>query len=267
MEPIAPQDRFVTTANGRVFTRRWPAPSTGAGAAPPIVLFHDSIGSIDLWRDFPDHLARATGREVIGYDRLGFGRSDPLHERLAPLAFVADEPQTNFRAVHDGLGLDGYVAVGHSVGGAMALECATVYRDCQALVSIATQTCPEDRTLEGIAQAREDFRVPAQFARIARYHGDKTDWVLSQWIDNWLDPAFLAWNLDATLPKVTCPVLAIHGDRDEYGTTAHAKRIVEQTAGPASLMLIEGGGHLPHREQPAVIAERIAAWLASLPPA
>lgn len=264
MAPIPTQDRFVSTPDGRLFTRRWQAAASLDRQDVPLVLFHDSIGSIELWRDFPEHLMRETGRDVIAYDRLGFGQSDPLVTPL-PAGFVADEARTNFKAVHDGLGIDGYVAVGHSVGGAMALGCATVYPDCRALVSIATQTYPEDRTLEGIAKAREDFRVPEQFARIARYHGDKTAWVLSNWIDRWLDPAFLDWNLDEVLPRVGCPVLAIHGDQDEYGTTTHAERIANETAGPGTLILVAGGGHLPHREQPAAIARQVADWLASLP--
>ena len=156
MAPIPTQDRFVSTPDGRLFTRRWQAAASPDQQDVPLVLFHDSIGSIELWRDFPEHLMRETGRDVIAYDRLGFGQSDPLVAPL-PAGFVADEARTNFKAVHDGLGIDGYVAVGHSVGGAMALGCATVYPDCRALVSIATQTYPEDRTLEGIAKARDDM--------------------------------------------------------------------------------------------------------------
>jgi pimeloyl-ACP methyl ester carboxylesterase len=53
-------------------------------AKAPLVLMHDSLGSVDLWREFPAQLAAATGREVIAYDRLGFGHSDPNPHRLQP---------------------------------------------------------------------------------------------------------------------------------------------------------------------------------------
>lgn len=271
MEAIKPQDQYVDTDKGRLFVRRWtPAATTVATAASakaaagkaPIVLFHDSLGSVELWRDLPGRLALATGREVIAYDRLGFGRSDPSPDRLPARSFIPDEASTGFRWLHQGLGLDGFVVFGHSVGGAMGVVCAARYPDCRALVSESAQTFGEDRTLEGIRAARENFRDPAQVARLAKYHGDKAQWVLDAWIDNWLDPVFQEWRLEPVLPEVTCPVLAIHGDSDEYGTTIHAKRIAGDSAGPGTLVLIENCGHVPHREQPDFILQTVADWLA-----
>lgn len=268
MDSIRSTEQFVDTDQGRLFVRRWtpsPAPGTGTGTGKvPIVMFHDSLGSVELWRDLPERLARATGREIIAYDRLGFGRSDPSPHRLPARTFIPDEAQTSFRWLHQNLPLDGFIAFGHSVGGAMATVCAATYPDCRALISESAQTFGEDRTLEGIRAAKENFADPAQVARLAKYHGDKAQWVLDAWIDNWLAPEFQEWQLAPVLPQVHCPVLAIHGDTDEYGTTIHAKRIAGDSAGPGTLVILEGVGHVPHREQPDFIVKTVADWLATL---
>ena len=265
MDTIAQEDQFVDTDGRRLFVRRWKPVPASVAAKPPIILFHDSLGSVELWRDLPVRLARATGHEIIAYDRLGFGRSDPSPGPLPAVTFIPDEARTGFRWLHAGLALDGFIAFGHSVGGAMAVVCAADYPDCRALITESAQTFGEDRTLEGIRATRENFRDPAQVARLEKYHGDKARWVLGAWIDNWLAPEFQEWNLEADLPRVACPVLAIHGDTDEYGTTIHAKRIAGDSAGPATLVIIEGCGHVPHREQPDFVVGTIADWLAKLP--
>ncbi len=264
MDAINTTEQYVETEQGRLFLRRWAPPSASKRSSLPIVMFHDSLGSVELWRDLPERLVRATGHEVIAYDRLGFGRSDPSAQGLPARTFIPDEASKGFRALHRGLGLDGFIAFGHSVGGAMATVCAAQYADCAALISESAQTWGEDRTLEGIRAARENFRDPAQVARLARYHGDKAQWVLDAWIDNWLAPEFQEWQLAPVLPQVTCPVLAIHGDSDEYGTTIHARRIAGDSAGPGTLVIVEGCGHVPHREQPDFVVATIADWLHSL---
>lgn len=282
----APQDQWVTAPRGRLFARRWAAtrPADGQTSRPPIVLFHDSLGCVELWRGFPAVLAAATGRDVIAYDRLGFGRSDARTDVL-PLDFVEDEAHTALPALRAQLGIDRYVALGHSVGGGMAAHCAAAsaanasvqqtgpgaHGDCEALVTIAAQACVEERTRQGIRDARDQFLAhPAQMERLARYHGGdarKAHWVLNAWVDTWLSPAFAAWSLEATLARVTCPVLALHGENDEYGSAEQPERIARWAAGPAQVELLPGLAHVPHREQPEAVAARVARFLTELPQA
>lgn len=258
----ATSEALVPTPAGRLYARRWHA--DGAGGRAPVVLLHDSLGSVALWREFPEQLAAATGRDVIAYDRLGFGRSDPHPGRLAA-DFVAQEVQAGFAPVHRALGLDAFVALGHSVGGGMAAMVAAAYgTQCQALVTESAQTFVEDRTLQGIRAARDDFAKPGQLQRLARYHGDKAAWVLSAWVDSWLSPEFAGYRLDQALARVHCPVLAIHGERDEFGSLVHPENIRQWGAGPVETEIIAGGGHVPHRELPGRITERIARFLAAL---
>ena len=255
----------------RLFARRWQAAAAPDGddadsGKAPLVLMHDSLGCVALWREFPEALARTTGRSVIAYDRLGFGQSD-ARQALPPLSFVADEAIEGFAAVRAHFGLQRFAVLGHSVGGGMAVHIAAHYGEtaCTALVTLSAQAFVEQRTLDGIRVAQAQFADPAQRERLRRYHGDKTDWVLSAWIDNWLSPGFADWRLDAALPKVRCPALVIHGEADEYGSPEHPRRIEQGLGSPDKRALVMAGvGHVPHREQAERTVGEIAGFLAGV---
>ncbi|MFJ9991857.1 alpha/beta fold hydrolase [Pseudomonas putida] len=251
-------EQRVATAGGALFVRQWcPEPSSGV----PVLLLHDSLGCVELWREFPEQLARTSGRRVIAYDRLGFGRSD-AHPGLLRPGFVENEAQEGFSAVLEALDVDEFVVFGHSVGGGMAVSCAARYPTrCQALITESAQAFAEARTLDGIRAAQQQFADPSQFARLSRYHGDKAEWVLRAWVDNWLSEAFADWNLDQVLSRVRCPLLSLHGDNDEFGSEAHPSRLTRQTGGVSLLKLISGCGHVPHREQPGQVLAAVADFL------
>ncbi len=256
-------DHWIDHPRGRLFARSW-APADGGAAKAPLVLLHDSLGSVELWRDFPALLCAATGRRVVAYDRLGFGRSDARHDKLA-LDFIADEAATFLPAVRAQLGIRRFIACGHSVGGGMAVNCAAAWAaDCEALVTESAQAFVEDRTVQGLLVAQQQFQVPAQLERLARYHGSKARWVLDAWLQTWLAPAFAAWSLADALPRVSCPVLAIHGADDEYGSARHPEIITNGVGGAAEMRLLAGTGHVPHRERGDEVLAILKDWLAGL---
>jgi len=264
MSPSSPrtEDHFIEHLGWRLFCRSWwPQAQPPAGGRAPIVLLHDSLGCVELWRDFPAALAGATGRRVVAYDRLGFGRSDA---RLAPIlpGFIADEAGSGFAAVRKALGLGRFVVFGHSVGGGMAIHCAAAFAgDCEAVITESAQAFVEDRTLAGIRAAREQFRDPAQMQRLARYHGPRAQWVLDAWTETWLHPDFAGWSLDDVLPRVSAPVLALHGAQDEYGSAAHPHMIASHCGGPAQVEILADTGHVPHRERPDAVLSFVARFL------
>jgi pimeloyl-ACP methyl ester carboxylesterase len=144
----------------------------------------------------------------------------------------------------------------------MAVHCAAAFPTrCEALVTVAAQVFPEDRTLEGIRAAKEQFSDPEQVERLARYHGEKTRWVLDAWIGNWLDPGFASWSLADVRPQVTCPVLAIHGAHDEYGSTRHPELIGRLCKGPVQVEVLPGVGHVPQRERPEQVLGLVAGFV------
>lgn len=256
MADIVETEHWIESPGGRLYAKSWtPHAET---SPPPVILFHDSLGCIALWRDFPRQLAHSLGRQVIAYDRLGFGRSDARIDILQQ-NFVALEAEQAVPLLCEQFSVQEFVACGHSVGGGMAVETGARFGDrCQAVITIAAQAFVEERTLQGIRIAQQDFRSAETFARLEKYHGSKTDWVLHAWIDTWLAPERAGWSLDPALEKLRCPVLAIHGERDEYGSEAHPHRIA---AGRGSAYIMPDTGHVPHRERPAQVLQAIENFL------
>jgi pimeloyl-ACP methyl ester carboxylesterase len=247
-------DTNVDVPGGRVFVRRW----AGGDQRAPIVLLHDSLGSVEQWRDFPQALATATQRDVVAYDRLGFGRSSARDAR--PSIDFIDEEAVVFPALADALELSRFVLFGHSVGGAMALAiAATQGTRCEAVVTESAQAFVETRTLEGIRAAKAAFEDETQLARLAKWHGDKSRWVLDAWTEVWLSLEFASWSIDAALPRIACPVLAIHGERDEFGSVAFPQRIAQGVRD--GRMIVHPCGHVPHRECTEDVLRWVAAFL------
>ena len=252
MTDLHTREHWIDTALGKLFAQEW-APLQAQGA--PIVLLHDSLGCVALWRAFPAQLAQTTGHRVIAYDRLGFGRSD-AHPGSLRLGFVEDEAQQGFTALREHFGIGDFIVFGHSVGGGMAVACAAAFASqCVGLITESAQAFVEARTLEGIRVADRQFAEPGQLQRLERYHGGKAEWVLRAWVDNWLSEHFADWSLDVLLPQVRCPLLSLHGENDEFGSPAHPERLVALAGGPGLMRLLQGCGHVPHREQ----AERVLA--------
>jgi len=256
--PDGVRDQHIAIGDARIFVRRWQA---GDAAAAPIMLLHDSLGSVAQWRDFPRHLAEATAREVFAYDRRGFGESSAM-SAPATARFIDEEAGEVFPALREALSLDRFVLFGHSVGGAMALAIAAHEGDaCEAVITESAQAFIEARTLDGIRAAKQAFAAPEQMTRLARWHGDKADWVLSAWADVWLSEAFREWSVDAWLPRIHCPVMAIHGDGDEFGTDAFPRHIAGGVAGPSRMVLLPDCGHVPHRERGAEVVGLVRDFL------
>lgn len=251
---------MIDLPSGEIYVTRW-RPAV-ADSAVPILLLHDSLGCVAMWREFPALLAAVLGREVIAYDRLGFGRSTP-RQTLPELTFIIEEGEAVLPALCDALGLQQVVLFGHSVGGGMALTAAGLASfgsRCTAVVAVAAQAFVEPQTLAGIRAAQQFFAVPENFQRLVKHHGERAAWVLNAWTHAWLHPQFADWRLDH-LAAVHCPVLAIQGDQDEYGSRAFADTIGRLVAGPSVVQVLDGVGHMPHREAPERVLAAVAEFL------
>lgn len=263
VQNITSEDTWVQGTNGRLFARIW-SPENDSGRAS-VVMLHDSLGSVELWRGFPAALCAATGRRIVAYDRLGFGKSDENPGTLS-VDFVAREAETDFAAIRQQLQIGRFVLFGHSVGGGMAVNCAARFPDdCIAVITESAQAFVEDRTIGGIEAARELFKDPEQVGRLKKYHGDKAQWVLDAWINSWLHPAFASWSLEPVLPRMKCQALAIHGVEDEYGSTRHPELIGALAGGGAQLEIMADTRHVPHREREDAVVARVVRFLEPLP--
>ncbi len=255
------QDIFIEAASGKRFARIW----GDLDAAPaPILLLHDSLGSVELWRDFPGRLAEATGRAVVAYDRLGFGKSD-AHPGMLDAGFIREEARSSLPALRAQLGIGRTILFGHSVGGGMSVCAGAALPDLvEAVITESAQAFVEDRTVAGIQEAEKGFEAPGQIERLARYHGSKARWVLEAWTKTWLSPRFADWTLDEDLRRLRCPILVMHGDRDEYGSRLHPERIGGLPPGGSEVVIFEGCGHVPHREKPELVLQAVTGFVGAL---
>lgn len=243
----------------RVRTLAHPSPS--ARARPTLVFLHDSLGSIALWRDFPARVAAAAGCDALVYDRRGYGESSPFAAAARTPAYLEEEADV-LPLVLAGCGVERAVLFGHSDGGSIALVAAARHPALvRGVVSEGAHVFVEERTLAGIRDAQEALRTTNLAARLARYHGDKTGGVTAAWIDCWLSPAFRDWNIERYLPAVRCPVLALQGEHDEYGTAEQLHAIARGVAGPVHEWLVPGVGHTPHRDAADLVLERTVRFL------
>jgi pimeloyl-ACP methyl ester carboxylesterase len=237
---------------------------TGDAAKPTLVFLHEGLGSVAMWRDFPEAVAQATGCPVMVYSRRGYGQSDPLPgPRDVP--YMHHEAQQVLPQVLSQLGIVRPVLIGHSDGGSIALIYAGSHAGpITGVVSMAAHVFVEDLTVTSIAQARETFLTTDLGQRMARYHRDAahTFW---GWNDIWLLPAFKHWNIEAFVPKIDVPILVIQGNDDEYGTKAQCDSIAQHAKVPCEVLMLDQCRHSPHRDQPAAVIAAISRFVATLP--
>ncbi len=231
----------------------------GGSGRPTLVLLHEGLGSVAMWRDFPHRLAHAAAARVVVYSRHGYGHSDPL---AAPrsVRYMHDEAQIVLPELLDALAIVRPILVGHSDGGSIALiHAGGVRGDVAAVAAMAPHVHVEDVATASIAKAREAFGRTRMRARLARFHRD-VDGAFRGWNDIWLADDFRAWNIEACLPRIACPVLAIQGEDDEYGTMDQLDRIARSAPDVRQLRLADCR-HSPHRDQPQAVLDALARFV------
>ncbi len=211
-----------------------------------LVFLHEGLGSVAQWRDFPSELSRATGLPAVVYDRWGFGRSEPLH-LPRPDTYLNLEAEQALPDLLRGLRIERPILVGHSDGATIALLFAAAFPHWPvACISEAAHVIVEDVTIAGIRAAAEEGRSAELKARLHCFHGAKTDLVFRGWTETWLRPSFRHWSMVQDLPRIACPVLALQGEDDEYGTPRQVALIKDGVSGACAAQMIPDCGHTPH---------------------
>lgn len=247
-------NQFVRVLGRKLEYRRIAA----AAAGPTLVFLHEGLGSIGQWRDFPDRIARETGLPAIVYARCGYGQSDLLEQPFG-VDFMHREALDSLPELLRALGVERPMLIGHSDGASIALIYAGAGHATRALVALAPHVFVEDISIEGIVAAKRTFESTGLAQKLARYHRDPAK-TFYGWNDIWLAPAFRSWNIEAYLPAIKCPLLAIQGYGDEYGTMAQLDAIARGAGGPVELLKLEDCGHSPHKDQPEKVARAICEF-------
>jgi pimeloyl-ACP methyl ester carboxylesterase len=231
----------------------------GPAGAPLIVFLHEGLGSVSMWRDFPARLCAAGAYRGLVFSRPGYGTSTP---RPRDVAWHADFMHRQAEDVLPPLfaALDVDVAddppwlFGHSDGGSIALIHAALFPSRVAgLIVVAPHLDVEQFGIDSIAEARVAYLETDLRDKLARHHAD-VDSAFWGWNDVWLSEPFSHFDIRALLPRIICPVLAIQGCDDRYGTMAHIDGIAAVLPDTA-LLKLEGCGHSPHRDQPDTVID------------
>ncbi len=252
----------ATTTTGR-------GPAQVARRPPHLVLLHEGLGSVGLWRSFPQQLHDAcAGAEVFAYSRHGYGASaPPVLPR--PVTYMHHEADAVLPQVLHELGIQAPILIGHSDGASIALlNAGSQQQPAQpaALVLIAPHVFVEDITVAAIEAARISYSSGDLRTRLAKHHVD-VDAAFNGWNDVWLSPEFRTWNIEDRLSNIVCPVLLIQGSADPYGTLKQLDAIEAGIKTPSinvTRLIIDGCGHAPHLERPETVVAAIASFIGEL---
>jgi pimeloyl-ACP methyl ester carboxylesterase len=221
---------------------------------PLVVFLHEGLGSVAGWRDFPRTVCDRVGAPGLVYSRRGYGRSTMLDAPRA-VDYLHREAWEVLPALLAALDVEQPLLVGHSDGGSIALLYAARHSP-RAIAVMAPHVFVEDMTIEGIRAARDSWQSGKLRDPLARLHEDP-DGAFFGWNDGWLAPDFRSWNIEAELPRIRCPVLAIQGHGDSYATMEQLDRI-ERGTRDCRLLKLERCGHSPQRDRPAAVLDAIA---------
>jgi pimeloyl-ACP methyl ester carboxylesterase len=235
-----------------------------ARGKPVLVFLHEGLGSIRQWRDFPARVAQATGCRALAYDRYGYGQSEILKEKRRDTSFMHDEARQALPELLEKLGIKNPILVGHSDGASIALIHAGAGHPVRGVIAMAPHVFVEPVCLDSIRKAKETFETTDLPERLGRYHRDVRK-TFYGWADVWLDPLFERWDIrEDYLLGIRCPVLAIQGHDDEYGTMEQLAAIARRVAGRCELVKLPGCGHSPFRDQPEKTLAAVASFVETL---
>ncbi|WP_372981572.1 alpha/beta fold hydrolase [Marinobacter sediminum] len=265
------RDSIVSLGDGiHVEVRRITHPDPGSplqSPRPTLVFLHESLGSIALWRKFPERLAKATGYDALIYNRLGYGSSSD-EELPRPYDYQEREGAVILPRLLDELGLDKVVLIGHSDGGSIALIAAGALGErAHALITMAAHTYADQLTIDGITEMMDRYQTTDLRAKLQRYHGARTDDLFQAWHTVWLDEAFdESLDFSDWLAGIQCPSMIIQGEVDEYGVPEQVTDIVAGIGASAQPLFLPDTGHSPHLEKPDQLLEAVCDFLLGIKP-
>lgn len=226
---------------------------------PTLVFLHEGLGSIGQWRDFPRRVAAATGCPAIVYARYGYGQSDMINEPRET-GFMHHEALVALPELLAALEIVNPILIGHSDGASIALIHAGAGYPVRGVVVEAPHVFVEEHGRAGIVAAKRAFDTTDLAQKLGKYHRDAAR-MFHGWNDVWLSEDFRSWNIEACLAGIHCPLIAIQGEDDAYGTMAQLDAIARQAGGACELVKLAHCGHTPHKEQPEATLAAVTRFI------
>ena len=230
-------------------------------AAPTIVMLHEGLGSVDLWGQFPDDIAAATGAGVFVYSRAGYGQSTGAVLPRTTL-FMQEEACEVLPRILQAIGFRRGFLLGHSDGASIAAIYAGSVEDhrVRGLVLLAPHFFAEKMGLAEIRRAGKSFGSGALREKLRPWHAD-VDCAFRSWNEPWTHPDFQKWDITEVLGYIRVPMLIVQGENDQYGTLKQIEVAQEQCFCPVEALVIPGIRHIPYREAPDVTVTAVADFI------
>lgn len=241
----------------------WVAPERSD--TPLLVFLHEGLGSLSMWRDFPQRLCDAVGCRGLVYSRPGYGQSTPrAADEALGVDFMHRQARELLPALLAALGVDTLAEppwlLGHSDGGSIALlHAADPAQRVAGVIVLAPHIFVEDLSVASITQTRETYLSTDLRQRLARHHSDP-DSAFWGWNDIWLNPDFRPWSIEGEIASMACPLLAVQGLDDEYGTLEQIRGIARRVP-QTKVLELPRCGHSPQRDQPALLIAAITRFM------
>ena len=230
-------------------------------SAPLMIFLHEGLGSLAMWKDFPQRLCDRLGCRGLVYSRPGYGRSTPRGaDETWGLDFLHRQAHevlpALLRALEIDTARDKPWLLGHSDGASIALLYAARYPlGTTGAVLLAPHIMVEDLSVSSIELARRAYLDTDLRQRLAPYHDDP-DSAFWGWNRIWLHPPFKKWSIEQEIGAITCPLLAVQGLDDEYGTLEQIRGIVRLVP-HTQVLELAACGHAPHRDQSEVLIKAV----------
>ena len=250
-------NNLVTIADGRI---EYSFYEVKRPAAPTIVMLHEGLGALSLWRDLPRKLSNLINCSVFVYSRHGYGQSDFINSKFNA-KYMHKEALNILPKILNHFDISNPILYGHSDGASIALiHASSADTGIMGLILEAPHVFVEEISLNGLKDAKKAFEQGGLKAGLAKHHREP-EMIFRFWNNIWLSPEFLAWNIVSCLSNIQCPALLIQGETDAYGTLSQLDTIEKNISGICEKTILPNIGHSPHRENPKLVLRSIQQFI------
>ncbi|MDD3740561.1 MAG: alpha/beta hydrolase [Bacteroidales bacterium] len=233
---------------------------------PILIFLHEGLGSCSQWKGFPSELSEELNLPVFMYDRYGYGKSDKI-TKPRTITYIEEEALDWLPKIINKLGLDFHkkILIGHSDGGSIALIYpAAEPKNLIGIITEAAHVFNEAKAYDSLMNIVNNYNTGSLKQKLKKYHGDNTDSMFLSWSNMWLGDNFRQWNIEHYLSKIKCPVLAIQGKEDEFGTYKQLESIKNNTKGKTELLFIDNCKHVPHQQAQEIVKKEMINFISGL---
>ncbi len=258
-------EKYVT-ANGKKIFCKFINAHFLQNNVPCIVFLHQGLGSTEQWLNLPADISKMLHLPVLLYDRYGYGKSQEITEKRNS-DYLENEAKLFLPQILRELNIEKrkIILFGHSDGGTIAVLYAAFFpENTLAVITEAPHFFIEDISVRGISNVLHAYEKHNLKTKLEKFHGKNTDSMFYSWTEILLSEKMRKWNIEHYISRITCPVLAIHGEKDNFGTIKQIETIKQNSKGEVELLVITDCGHVPHQQAKKQIMVKVIDFLTKI---